>query len=61
MRDGITRVSFVLHGDVDCVRVADEAEGRQLAVDVNFAGDDIDRRLAQSSTAGKLSCPAAGV
>lgn len=54
-------MSFVLHGDVDCVRVADEAEGRQFAVDVNFAGDYIDRRLAQSSTAGKLSCPAAGV
>lgn len=57
----ITRVPFVLHGDVDCVCVADEAEGRQLAVDVNFAGDNVDGRLAESSTAGELSCPVDGV
>lgn len=40
--DCFTRVPFVLHSDVDCVCVADEAEGRQLAVDVNLAGDNID-------------------
>lgn len=57
----ITWVPFVLHSDVDCVCVADEGEGWQLAVDVNFAGDNVDGWLAEASTAGELGCPVDGV
>ena len=42
----ITRVSFVFHCDVDDVSVTDEVEGWQGAVDVHFAGDDVNWRLA---------------
>lgn len=38
----LTRVSFVFHCNVDCVRVADEVEGWQGAVHVHFVGDDVD-------------------
>lgn len=34
-------MSFVFHCNVDCVGVTDEDEGWQGAVDVHFAGDDV--------------------
>lgn len=60
-RGFVTRVTFVLHRHVDSAGVADEGEGLQGAVHVHFAGDDVDRRLAQTSAAGKLSGPVDGV
>lgn len=57
----VTRVTFVLHRHVDSAAVTDEGEGLQGVVHVHFTGDDVDRRLAQSSAAGKLSCPVDGV
>lgn len=57
----VTRVTFVLNSHVDSAGVTDEGEGLQGVVHVDFTGDDVDRRLAQSSTAGKLGGPVDGV
>lgn len=57
----VTGVTFVLHRQVDSAGVTDEGEGLQGAVQVDFTGDDVDGRLAQSSAAGKASGPADGL
>lgn len=36
-----TRMSFVFHCNVDSVGVTNEVEGWQGAVDMHFAGDDV--------------------
>lgn len=54
-------MSFVLHGDVDPVAVPDELQGGQRRVDVNFAADDVDGRLAQSAAAREGQRPPARV
>lgn len=46
MRVFITRVPFVLHRNVDSVAVTDEVERWQGAVDVHFAGDNVNWGLA---------------
>ena len=60
-RGFVTGVTSVLHCHVDSAAVTDEGEGLQGAAQVDFPGDDVDGWLAESSTAGKLSCPVDGV